>query len=472
MTFYWHDYETWGCRPRIDKPVQFAGLRTDADLNPVGEPLVIFCRPSPDFLPDPSACLITGITPQQALQQGENEVNFFHKIHDEFSKPGTCSVGYNSIRFDDEVTRFGLFRNFYDPYEREWRNGNSRWDLIDVVRLVHALKPETLHWPHQDDGVVSFRLEALSAVNGIAHQSAHDALSDVMATIGLARLIKTRQERLFDYALRLRDKKTVSSLLDLQRKKPMLHISSRFSAKNACAALIVPLAVHPSNTNSVVCYDLSVDPGPLIELDAEELGKRVFSKQEDLPDNLLRVPLKEIHLNKSPMIVTPKVLQEDDYDRLNIDRKRCEQHWLRLCQFDLQPKLTELYTQNLPQDPQDVEQQLYTRYINDVDRRLLPSIRRASADSLAGFSHQLQDERLRTLLFRYRARNFPHCLSDHEKEQWHQWRYDQLTASAKQGGFSLESYFEQLDLLAQQEGVNTSVLQCLYDYADSLLASS
>jgi exodeoxyribonuclease-1 len=161
-SFYWHDYETFGADPSRDRPVQFAGLRTDAELNVVGESLVIYSRPADDYLPHPQACLVTGISPQLALQQGVPEAEFIRQIHEELALPGTCGVGYNSLRFDDEVTRYTLYRNFYDPYAREWQNGNSRWDIIDMVRATCALRPEGIEWPLREDGLPSFRLEDLT----------------------------------------------------------------------------------------------------------------------------------------------------------------------------------------------------------------------------------------------------------------------------------------------------------------------
>jgi exodeoxyribonuclease-1 len=282
-TLYWHDYETWGEVPAQDRPSQFAGVRTDENLNIVGEPLMIYCQPSPDALPKPDACLITGLTPQTALAKGLPEYQFAAKIHAELSRPGTCGVGYNSIRFDDEVTRYMLYRNFYDPYEREWRNGNSRWDIIDIVRMTRALRPEGIEWPNYEDGRPCFKLDMLTAANQLDHQAAHDALSDVYATIALAKLVKNRQPKLFDYAYRLRDKRFVNSLIDIAGHKPLLHISSRFASENGNAALVLPLAIHPTNKNSVIAYNLAFNPKDLLSLSAGELRERLFTRTEDLP---------------------------------------------------------------------------------------------------------------------------------------------------------------------------------------------
>lgn len=246
-SFLWHDYETWGADPSRDRPCQFAAIRTDADLNPVGAPLLLYCRPATDLLPHPEACLLTGITPQLAERKGLIEAEFAARINSALSLAGTCGVGYNSMRFDDEVTRNLLNRNLLDPYAREWRNGNSRWDLIDVLRLAHALRPEGLVWPTHEDGTTSFKLEALTAANGIDHGQAHDALGDVRATIGLARALRRAQPRLFDYALTLRDKRRVRALLE--RRTPLLHVSARYPAAQGCIAPILPLAAHPTNPN-------------------------------------------------------------------------------------------------------------------------------------------------------------------------------------------------------------------------------
>ena len=129
-TFLWHDYETFGAVPRRDRPAQFAAIRTDADLNEIGEPMMLYCQPALDVLPEPESCLITGITPQECLAKGVPEHEFARRINDALAEPGTIGVGYNSIRFDDEVTRHLLWRNLRDPYAREWQNGCGRWDLL------------------------------------------------------------------------------------------------------------------------------------------------------------------------------------------------------------------------------------------------------------------------------------------------------------------------------------------------------
>lgn len=479
-TLYWHDYETWGEVPAQDRPAQFAGVRTDEDLNILGEPLMIYCRPAPDCLPKPEACLITGLTPQVALEKGLPEYQFVAAIAAELGAPGTCGVGYNSIRFDDEVTRYALYRNFYDPYEREWRNGNSRWDIIDMVRMTRALRPEGIEWPDYDDGRPCFRLEKLTAANNLAHASAHDALSDVYATIALARLIKTRQPKLYDYAYRLRDKRFATSLIDIDGHKPLLHFSSKFPGENGNAALVLPLALHPGNKNSVIAFNLSSDPANLLTLSVEELRARLFTRTEDLPEGEERLALKEIHVNKSPMLLPPKMLDDSTAQRLAIDSAKCYRHWQMLAnlsleeQQSLREKLAALYREQNFAERDDPEQMLYSGgFFADEDKRLMQKIRLLAPEVLAQTDFSFKDARLPELLFRYRARNFPATLNSSEQLRWQEFCHRRLTDSAAGAGIVQAEFQQRLTAkLAQEDLTDTQrlLLKDLARYADSLIS--
>lgn len=447
-SLYWHDYETWGANPAQDRPAQFAGIRTDEALNIIGEPLMIYAKPTEDLLPHPEACLITGITPQRAQAEGVSEPEFIARIHQEFIQPGTCGVGYNSLRFDDEVTRYTLFRNFFDPYEREWKNGNSRWDIIDVVRMTYALRPEGIQWPTHPDGAPSFKLEDLAAANGLQHESAHDALSDVYATIALAKRIRECQPRLYDYAYSLRLKQTVQAQFDWIHKKPLLHTSSRFPAAQGCTALIMPLAPHPVNKNAVIVYNLAVDPAPLLELSAEDIAARVFVSEADLPDGAARIPLKLVHANKSPMLAPLSMLTEPVAARLNIDRALCEKHWQLLKDADLNTKLREVFAQREFPPTSDPEQQLYNGFIPNEDRALMARVRESAPEQLVNI--QFKDARLNSILQRYRARHFPNTLTEEEALWWQEYCYERITNPEAGASIVLDDFIEALALLRER----------------------
>lgn len=435
-----------------------------------------FCKPPMDYLPDPQACLITGITPQQTMQSGLLEDAFADHIHAAFSKPGTIGVGYNTIRFDDEFTRYMLWRNLYDPYAREWRDGNGRWDVLDVVRMTYALRPEGIEWPQGDDGKKSFKLELLSAANGLVHEAAHDAVSDVRATIALARLLKTKQPRLFDFALQLRDKRAVAKELGFpvvaSQAKPFVHISGMFPVEQGCLAVMWPLANHPSNRNEVIAWNLAYDPRELLDLDAETIRQRLFSRQADLPPGVVRLPVKSVHLNKSPMVVgNLKVLTPQVQQRWQIDMALLEQHALYARDMPDMSAIWALVFERPPVSRDAVvpaEQDLYGGFVGDGDRRRLQDLRQLPVAQWAKQAGRFDDARLDELLFLFRARNHPDTLTALEQAQWEQHRKSVLI-DGKGGARTASQLMAEIDALSDDANEREQeILGALYEWADAV----
>jgi len=441
-SIFWYDYETTGINPRCDRPLQMAGLRTDFDLNEIDEPVNLYCQPSDDILPHPAACAITGITPGQLAEHGLSEADFMTRVHAQLAAPGTCGAGYNTLRFDDEMTRYSLYRNFFDPYAREWQGGNSRWDLIDVVRAAYALRPDGIVWPMDEEGRVTLKLERLTAANGIDHGNAHEALSDVRATISLARLIREKQPKLYDWLFNLRSKQKV--LDQIRLLQPMVHVSGRFSAARNYVGVVLPLAWHPRNKNALIVCDLQLDPQGLLDLDAETLRQRLYTRREDLAEGELPVPLKLIHINKCPVVAPMSVLRPEDQQRLGLDMALYQQRALRLndAQKVWQDKVSAIYAREDFSASQDPEQQLYDGFIGDRDRRLCEQVRMADPAQLAQAQWPFDDERLPELLFRYRARNFPDTLNFDEQERWRLFCQKRLSVPEWGAPNTLESFVQ------------------------------
>lgn len=473
-TIFWYDFESWGINPKFDKLSQFAGIRTDYDLNIVGEPVMFYCQPPSDYLPNPEAALVTGITPQKAMQEGLSEAEFARRIHQEFSQPNTCVAGYNSIRFDDEMTRYMLYRNFYDPYAREWQNGNSRWDIIDMVRACYALRPEGINWPtmtNEETGEerISFRLELLTAENGISHEAAHDAMSDVYATIEMAKLIKEKQPKLYQFLFESRNKKQVAQHIDVYNMTPIVHTSSRISSQHGCTSWFAPIAYHPTNKNAVIAVDLARDPTPLFELDAAAIKERLYTRYSDLAEGELPIPIKLIHINKCPVVAPAKTLLPENAERLNIPRETCLENLAKLKQHrEIIDKLNDVYTNEYNDDVEvDAEQALYGgNFFSESDKAQMEILRSLSPEQLATHEFNFQDQRLPTLLFRYRARNYPHTLSADEQQRWNSYSQDKIQTGGK-GILSLDEYMIKLENLAHEHENNQSkmaILKALYQY--------
>ncbi len=467
-SFYWHDYETWGADPRRDRVAQFAGLRTDLDFNPIGQPMVIYAAPADDFLPQPEACMVTGLSPQVCRDRGMPESELFGAILQEFSQPGTCALGYNTIRFDDEFTRYGFYRNFIDPYAREWRDGNSRWDLIDVVRLTRALRPEGIEWPLREDGLPGFRLEQLTAANGIEHEGAHDALSDVRATIALAKLVRDRQPKLFEYLLTHRDKRWLAEVLNVRRQQPVLHVSARYPAQLGCIAAVLPVAMHPVNRNGVIVYDLRYDPEALLTLSAEEIRERLYTAGKDLAEGEQRIALKTIHVNRAPVVVPMNTLTSAARTEWQMDAQAEQRHREQLTGASgLEQKLAEVFADPPFPPASDPDQALYDGFIAPDDRKRCDHVRRCTPEELADDAPAFDDPRLNELLYRFRARNYPHTLSPDERLHWDEFRRERITSPQGDASIKLDDYRRQLSRLAIDTSLSTerrAVIDSLLDW--------
>ena len=474
-SFYFYDLETSGINSRTSRIMQFAGQRTDLDLNPIGESHNILVALSEDVLPDPDAILITGITPQHTQAEGTTEADFLQTFEQEIAKPGTIFVGYNTVRFDDEFMRSTLYRNFYDPYQWQWKDGRSRWDLLDVVRMTRALRPEGISWPVDSNGNPTNRLELLTSLNGLDHANAHDALNDVLATIALARLIRSKQPKLFDYLLSMRHKDAVKQLAD--QDKPFVYSSGKYPSEYQKTAVVIKLADNPKR--GALVYDLRYDPMQFADMTAQELVEAwKWQKPEDRDPAKPRLPIKTLQYNRCPAVAPMAVLDQDSQERLSIDMQAIQQNITKLTYLTTWPEqvlealdiLDGQQQQRFALEEKTVDGQVYDGFLNDADQRVCQKIRRARPEDLATLIDECKDKRLKELLPLYKARNFPRKLTTEEREAWEAHCAKQLLGGGANS--RLARYFKRLEELSVRPGLTQNqqfLLEDLRLYGESIM---
>ncbi|MDD4526911.1 MAG: exodeoxyribonuclease I [Candidatus Margulisbacteria bacterium] len=475
QTFLFYDLETYGLHPQVDRITQFACVRTNEDLVPIGEPLVLFCKLTEDYLPEIEASLVHGITPKFVMENGISEYEFAKKIHKEFSIPNTCVVGYNNIRFDDEFIRNLFYRNFFDPYYREWANGNSRWDIIDLIRLVHDLRPEGINWVINEDNKPSFRLEELTVANNLEHADAHDALSDVYATIALLKLIKEMQPKTFSFFYANRFKQEILKLVYRSPEDIFVHTSNMFTSVNGCTTLMTPLMRHPKNNNCVLAYDLRYSPNELINSSTIDIEKRLFTR--DLA-NEQRIHVKGVHINKCPIVAPIDVVDEASLKRLNIDIVTCKDN-LKLIEKNkeaIKEKLTIIYEKEIDINVSEIdpERQIYSGgFFDDKDKQMLAQIHSTKPEKLLNLKNKFLDKRISELLWRFVARNFPEVLSKEDSIKWKKFCEDRLINPMIDEKPDIFVYKEKLEtiLSGQLSERDQNVLSSLSSYVNSLETS-
>lgn len=473
-SFYFYDLETSGINSRTSRIMQFAGQRTDLNLRPVEEPDNILIKLTNDILPEPEAIMVTGITPQATLADGVTEYEFLRYFTDKIATPDTIFVGYNNVRFDDEFIRFIHYRNFYDAYEWCWQDNRSRWDILDVIRMTRALRPDGIEWPYTIDGKPTNRLELLTSVNKLEHSHAHDALSDVNATITVARLIMNKQPKLFDYLLKIRNKNEVKKLVETSQ--PFVYSSGRYPSGYQKTTVAVYLGSHAGKQGSLV-YDLRRDPDEVANLSPEELAKIWYQKTDD---EAKRFPVKTITYNKCPAVAPLSVLESDKkaQENIKIDLNKTAENLEKLSKYnDFYNKLCKALkilekqsqTSFLASSSQ-VDSQLYDGFFSDQDKVAMSVVRAAEPDEVSSLDMKFQDPRLNELLPLYKARNFSKYLDQSEIEAWEKHRVNFLLSGGNNSRMS--KYFARLNELAQDEKLsseNRYLLEELQLYGQSIM---
>jgi exodeoxyribonuclease-1 len=430
-TFFFYDLETSGLSARQDRIMQFAGIRTDMKLNQIGEPVNVLVKLNDDTLPSPEAVMVTGITPQQTLDEGFTEAEFAKMLINDIFTADTIVVGFNNIRFDDEFTRHLLWRNFYEPYEWSYKDGRSKWDLLDVVRMTRALRPDGIKWPVDEKGVATNRLELIAKVNGIDHVKAHDALSDVDALIAVAKIIRDKQPQLYEYLLNMRDKKEVKKLVNLDIKQPFVYVSGRYDAQYNKATVAFPLTA--GSNGNVIVYDLRYDPTLYLNMNSKELAGKMFATWEQRQaEDFVKLPVKQLQYNRAPAVAPVGVLEQGDgWNKIGLNEATIKKHREILLSVPSFAENIRTIYENREEfkKSSDPEAQLYDGFVSDGDKMRIETVRTATGNELADFHPNFVDERLDPLLLHYKARNFPKSLSDEEVISWEKWRCDRINAA-------------------------------------------
>lgn len=453
--------------------MQFAGQRTDLELKPVGEPVNLLIKLTDDILPDVDATLITGITPQMTIADGLTEAEFLHEFENNVAIPGTIFVGFNTIRFDDEFMRCLHYRNFYDPYEWQWQDDRGKWDLLDVVRMTRALRPEGIKWPFDINGKPTNRLELLTALNKLSHENAHDALSDVNATIEVARLIQNKQSKLFDYLFSMRDKTKLAELVE--SGEPFVYTSGQYSGEFEKTTVVVHVCPHPKHNGSAFVYDLRHDPTEFKDMTPEQLAEKWrWKKDSDEP----RLPVKKIQYNHMPAVAPMGVLDDASRERLKIDLNVIKRNLAvlrnikdlagRLCEAS---ELLEKKQQTrLVSTDKDVDSCIYDGFFNGPDKNAMRVVRAARAEELGNLGLNFDDNRLEALLPLYKARNYPKLMTNEERAEWEKFRARKLFDGGQNS--KLVKYFGRLEEVAKQPGLTGHqkyLLEELKLYAESIM---
>lgn len=490
-----YDTESSGVDKDYDQIYQLAAIEIDSELNIIeGSEVNLLCKPKRDVVPSPEAFLVHHISMDILKSEGMSEYELAKAARRlMLASPNTGIMGYNNMAYDDEMLRRLMFRNGLPPYEHEYNSGNYRLDAFNLVKLAYAYRPEILEWPvDPETGKVKMKLEGLSSSNGLTHENAHEALSDVVATIELAQLVRSRCRGLWDHFVNLSSKDYCKSLLN--RQKPMLLTDNFISRDFRHTSLVLPVIAHPTNRNGYLSVDLRHDPSELLSLSTEEIRKYMFTKRHELEENAPYLPAKNITANKQPGLVDPSEKLTDAFaESISLDIGLCEKH-MKMIQGNnaFRKRLQDAFLQEMNRSPDEAatiytggflsrpdDAKLQSAHMKDTnilpDQQLPRVATHKVSDVLAG----MQDgKRQFEIMTRARWNNFASEIlknrgsipvSPNEIAYYSKYLQARLYSAGKfENGISIQQAREQIGSIKLERALDNEQLEILKNVSDHL----
>ena len=413
MKYVFYDFETTGISPAFDQPLQFGAVLTDAQFNEIDR-VELRCKLAPHIIPSPYALVVTGLSPEQIVDPALPELfEFSQSIMDLIDRwtPATW-IGYNSMKFDEEVLRQTLYQNLQPNIYATQTNGNSRMDMLTVVYAVWCRNRKLLNWPTNTYGGTSFKLDQLAPQNGFGTHNAHDALGDVEATLHLARMISKGDHSLWSSFLFNRNKRSILRKLG---EFPPVAIVSRDGSAPPKTYIGCFCGTLPGNTSSAVFFNLQAG-------DPEVIG----SSDEKLNLNLAEGASKitfSLPINKTPAIFSIHDPAREHVERAGVIAKSPS---LRATFLH---SASALFSNDKAPDAVPVEKQIYGKFYSNSDRALLQEFQSSDWISRRKIVNLFEDARLRQLGRRLIAYYRKDLLTEREAMQFKNFIKERWTAT-------------------------------------------
>ena len=421
--FVFYDVETTGISRCFDQILQIACIRTDGDFNivdPECDILNLRCRRLPWITPSPGAMLVTGVTHDQLERAPLSHYEMMCAVNAAYENwsPATF-IGYNSLRFDEELLRHGLFSSLYPAYLTSQR-GCGRADVYRMLQVVTALAPGVIALP-EINGRPSMKLGNVLRANGIvfSEDEAHDALADVRGTIALLKLMRQRCPIIVEHMLGMASRDGAATFLD---QNPIIRHVTHFGT--AHLAMVKPMAANPDNRNEVAIFDLGFDTAPYLNMSVDELANALRS--------LPRV-ISSIRLNAQPAILTREALLDEtvernpeDIDDYTIEARAISISLAQHFRDNVAEAMQLLQRRYIP-GPY-IEEQLYSGgFPSFADKRLASRFHRITdwRQRLA-LVNEFDDARLRTHALRLVYAEAPRALPSPALDELHDWTRERL----------------------------------------------
>lgn len=400
QTYLFYDLETTGLNKSFDQALHFAAIRTDLQFNEINR-YELKIKLNPDVIPSPYA-MLTHHMRLSDIANGISEYEAAKQIHQWVNEPGTISLGYNTLSFDDEFLRFTFYRNLLPPYTHQFANRCSRMDIYPMTLLYYLFKNNALKWPVKE-GKISLKLEELNNINQFVTGRAHHAMVDVEATLALAKVFAEDRE-MWNYICGYFNKKTDQERLQKLGDDTALMVYGKLGYDRQYQSIVLSLGNHYHYNNQLLWLrlddkDFSLEP-------KESVVQNSFVLQKKLGEPGFILPLRERYLQQ----VKPEVLNLAEKNKQwlsdNTDIFKLIREHYRSFQY---PQVADI----------DIDAGLYVNgFWSPQEEFFCKKFSHAKPEEKSKLIDKITNPRLYALALRILGRNYPGVLTDQQTEEF------------------------------------------------------
>ena len=462
--FIFYDFETTGLSHKYDQVLQFAAIVTDESFQELQDSSIdIRCNLMPHIVPSPKALAITNVRPTILSNQELSHREFMHTIETWSAQwRPAIFLGYNSIGFDENMMRQGLYQSLHGPYLTN-TNGNARGDIMRLAHAAYLFDENSLQIPMSSKGKPVFKLGALAKENDIDFDDneAHDALYDVRKTIELASLIKQKVPNIWDAMIKNANKRYAIDLIQSQD----IFASGETFFNVPYRWLMTCCGVNAGNSAQLGVFDLSYSPEDYLDLSVEKLIDVLNASPKII---------RSVRTNAQPFSLPIKYASEDYWKHIDVTIEEATERAQTIKNRpEFQKRVGEALANRFEVEELSlhVEENIYGGFPSGSDKMLMSKFHDVSPEERALLIDQFEDARYKQIARRLVYFETPEKLPEKTKTEMDAWRIERITSNAdeeKAPWRTLSEAREELEGLKNEDEWDNALHQEIDDFLSEM----
>ena len=440
--FVFYDFETSSSNKFWGQIIQIGAILTNDNLEELDR-YEARSRLSPGIIPEAMSLIVNKSSPKILKSSNLSHYQMVRQFIETLKKWGKATyIGFNSVDFDEEFLRNTLFKTLEYPYLTN-TNGNARGDLLGLARAANLYYPNTLKNPVSEKGNAVYKLEKMAPLNGIKHNNAHDAIGDVIATLGVAKIISNKARTVWEASQLTTDKNRTLEII----KKELYFCTNEYFYGKSRPYVQTFVCQHPKY-QWPKCFDLKHDPNIYLNLPISDLKEQMGKNPKFL---------RTVRHNKHPIIMNPSYSKGFEEYKLLGDAKLKERADL----IKKNKKFAENVSLILQEEAEEKEQSksqediyeeesIYLRHTPNEDNKVMTLFHKAEWDEKLSIIDKFKDQRLHYFGKKLIYEEKPEILPKSEYNKIHRNLAKRLLSTNNEKWNTIPRVYQEIDTLREK----------------------